>query len=64
MVRAKYWVKAQEFSGQPKSEDFKLVEEELPELKNGGTTFFTGASELFVGKSFIWFPDMSPVRVQ
>ena len=40
MVRAKYWVKAQEFSGQPKPEDFKLVEEELPELENGGTTFF------------------------
>ena len=61
IVRAKYWIKAQNFSGQPKPEDFKLVEEELPELKNGGKTFFP--IELLLGKTFIWFRDMLLIKV-
>ena len=36
MVKGKCWVKHKEFSGIPKLEDFKLVEEELPALKDGG----------------------------
>ena len=37
MVKAKSWVKLREFSGTPTKDDFKLVEEDLPELKDGGT---------------------------
>ena len=36
MVKAKVWIKHREFSGSPAREDFKLVEEDLPELKDGG----------------------------
>ena len=36
MVKAKVWIKQREFSGSPAKEDFKLVEEDLPELKDGG----------------------------
>ena len=36
MVKAQYWVKARNCSGIPAKEDFKLVEEDLPELKDGG----------------------------
>ena len=36
MIKSKKWVKAREFSGLPNPEDFKLEEEELPELKDGG----------------------------
>ena len=36
MVKAKTWVKLREFSGTPTKDDFKLVEENLPELKDGG----------------------------
>ena len=39
MVKAKMWIKAKEFSGTPTKENFKLVEEDLPELKDGGRTF-------------------------
>lgn len=35
MVVAKVYKKINEFSGEPKLNDFELVEEELPELKNG-----------------------------
>ena len=40
MVKAKLWVKLREFSGIPTKDDFKLVEEDLPELKNGGEVIF------------------------
>ena len=36
MVKAKVWVKVKEFSGPPSRDNLKLVEEELPELKDGG----------------------------
>lgn len=36
MVLTKYWVMAKKFDGFPKLSDFKIVEEELPELKEGG----------------------------
>ena len=36
MAKAKVWIKEKEFAGSPAKEDFKLVEEDLPELKDGG----------------------------
>ena len=36
MVKAKTWVKLREFSGTPTKDDFTLVEEDLPQLKDGG----------------------------
>lgn len=36
MVKAKKWIIAKAFQGEPKVTDFKLVEEELPALKDGG----------------------------
>ena len=38
MVKAQVWIKVREFSGVPTKDDFKLVEEELPALKDGGRT--------------------------
>lgn len=35
MTTAKVWKKNREFSGEPKLDDFKIVEEKLPALKNG-----------------------------
>ena len=36
MVKAKSWIKLREFSGTPTKNDFKLAEEDLPEIKDGG----------------------------
>lgn len=36
MVKAKKYVLAKQFDGFPKKEDLKIVEEELPELKDNG----------------------------
>ena len=38
IVKAQVWIKVREFSGVPMKDDFKLVEEELPALKDGGRT--------------------------
>lgn len=38
LASAKKFVFAQRFQGLPKLEDIKLVEEELPQLANGGIT--------------------------
>ena len=38
MVKAQVWIKVRELSGVPTKDDFKLVEEELPALKDGGRT--------------------------
>ncbi|GLG95105.1 Ptgr1_1 protein [Gryllus bimaculatus] len=35
MVKAQKWILAKHFSGEPKEDDLKLEEEELPELKDG-----------------------------
>lgn len=35
MVKAKKFIYVKEFEGEPNSSNFELVEEELPELKNG-----------------------------
>lgn len=37
MVRAKQFVYSKPFQGMPTDENFKLVEEDLPPLKDGGT---------------------------
>ena len=37
MVKAKAWRIAKLFDGDPKDDDVKLVEEDLAELKDGGT---------------------------
>ncbi|XP_023329715.1 prostaglandin reductase 1 isoform X2 [Eurytemora carolleeae] len=39
MVKGRKWILKQHFSGEPKIDDFELVEEELPELKNGEIMF-------------------------
>ena len=39
MAIGRKWVLKQHFSGEPKLDDFELVEEELPELKNGEIMF-------------------------
>lgn len=36
-VKAHKYVLTKYFEGEPKKSDFKIVEEELPELKEGGT---------------------------
>ena len=36
MAKAKVWIKAKEFSRTPTMDNLKLVEEELPDLKDGG----------------------------
>jgi len=39
MVKGRKWVLKRHFSGEPKIDDFELVEEELPELKDGEIMF-------------------------
>lgn len=34
--KAQKYVLTQQFKGDPKKEDFKIVEEEIPDLKDGG----------------------------
>ena len=36
MVKAKKWIKSTEFTGMPTVENFRLEEEELPKLQDGG----------------------------
>ena len=36
MVKAQKWIKVKEFVGMPTLEDFRLEEEELPELQDKG----------------------------
>ena len=36
MVKAKVWIKQKEFEGFPTNDHFKLVKEDLPDLKDGG----------------------------
>lgn len=36
MVKAKKYILVRHFDGLPKKEDLKIVEEELPALKDGG----------------------------
>lgn len=36
MVKTKKFIYAKVFEGEPKETDFKLIEEELPALKDGG----------------------------
>ena len=40
MVKSKNFLIVKHFEGEPKESDFKLVEEELPPLKDGGETRF------------------------
>lgn len=40
MVKAKKFIFATKFDGLPKVTDFRLEEETLPELKDGGLFFF------------------------
>lgn len=39
MVKTRYFLITNRFEGEPKETDFKLIEEELPDLKDGGKTF-------------------------
>ena len=39
MVKGRRWVLKQHFVGEPKPEDFELVEEELPALKENEIQF-------------------------
>lgn len=41
MVKAKKFIYAKRFDGEPKLSDFELIEEELPSLKDGGKIFYT-----------------------
>ena len=38
-MKAKKFVLAKHFDGEPKDEDFEVVEEELPELKENGKSY-------------------------
>lgn len=38
-IRAQKYVLTKYFQGEPKKSDFKIVEEELPQLKDGGRKF-------------------------
>lgn len=39
-VKARKYVLTKYFQGEPKMDDFKIVEEHLPDLKDGGNIFF------------------------
>ena len=36
-MKAKVWVVMKYFEGDPKDEDLEMIEEDLPEVKDGGT---------------------------
>lgn len=40
MVKAKVWKIKAMFHGEPKEDDLELVEEDLPDLKEGGKIIF------------------------
>lgn len=40
MVKAKVFIYAQPFDGMPIEKNFKLIEEDLPPLKDGGKSLF------------------------
>lgn len=40
MVVAKKYILVKHFNGEPKPEEFKIVEEELPPIKDGGDYYF------------------------
>ena len=56
MVKAKVFIFAKHFDGMPKVDDFDLVEEELPELKDQGS--------LFSPKPLFLFPDSLSSRLR
>ena len=39
-MKAKVWIKDKEFEGFPTNDHFKLVDEDLPDLKDGGMLLF------------------------
>ena len=41
-VKARKWVVRSHFVGQPKREDLEIVEEELPPIKDGGQSIWSG----------------------
>ena len=47
MVKAKVWMKVKEFSGTPTMDNLKLLEEELPELKDGGIRIFQNSGRKY-----------------
>ena len=47
MVKAKVWIKVKEFSGAPTMDNLKLLEEELPELKDGGIWIFQNSGRKY-----------------
>lgn len=47
LVKGRKWVLKSHFSGLPKREDLEIVEEQLPELKDGGTICYMIASTGF-----------------
>lgn len=57
MVKAKTWVKLNEWSGVPKLEDLKLIEEDLPEVKDGEVL---AAAEYLSVDPYHWAFDLSP----
>lgn len=57
MVKAQKFVLAKQFNGFPKREDMKIVEEELPPLKDGGKVVRT------VKYQFIRFQDRRKVNI-
>lgn len=58
MAKARKYVLAKQFDGFPKREDVKIVEEELPPLKDGGKSVRT------VIFQFISFQDRAKVKNQ
>nr|CAD7577769.1 unnamed protein product [Timema californicum] len=52
MTKAKKFILARHFDGEPKESDLKLVEEELPPIKDGETCFFPTVDNK---SSFFWF---------
>jgi hypothetical protein len=48
-ITAKKWVKVQNFDGAPKSEDFRLEEETLAEIKDGGEWVVYNVINIYMG---------------
>lgn len=66
MNRTKRFVYAKRFEGLPKITDFQLVEEDLPELKDGGKCqlFSIQYSEKSINNSGFWFLVLLDVLVE
>lgn len=46
MVKAKKFLYVKRFDGEPKNSDFQLVDEDLPDIKDGGNNNYIGSTQI------------------